>query len=245
MQCGCRRQHPGADGVPWAARAGAICYPPPVGRCGRKRWVAAFALLLALVTRLRRPQATTRRPAERDSQETRTGRVGGSRRFRVLGPAHAVAGLGGIVAALHAASLVSVGPPAPAAAGTARLFVSGPAITRPDGFQLGLVMNYPDQRYIEYHVETGCDTQAREELLVLSGNARLKNSKSVISAGLVVSERVMPLGEPWFAPSQMVQVFTIPAGCSEMPQGHEPKSVWVGRCRRRISAAFLPDLGRR
>lgn len=94
-------------------------------------------------------------------------------RSRLAGLTVALLSVAVIVFAVYWAFQLTRQAGIPPAAGTARLLVTGSPFNTSDRFQLGLVTDHPETRYVEYDVVVGCNTKAKKALLMLSGNAQL------------------------------------------------------------------------
>ncbi len=110
----------------------------------------------------------------------------------------------------------------------ARLLVPTRSLTvAASEFQLQLVMQRPDQRYIEYHVTAGCNGHASHVLLMLSGNARLLDSRVVAPPGSV-SVHLATVSAPWFSRKELVQVFDVSIVNERCPIGASPATTGTG-----------------
>lgn len=130
----------------------------------------------------------------------------------------------GIVLAIYWAFQLTRQVGVPSATGTASLLVTGNPFDPSDRFQLRLVTDRPETQYVEYQVIVGCNTKAKDALLILSGNARLLQPRFGIGSGLV-TERTAYVGPPWFSSPQAVQVFDVRISAMPCPAGVSPSQL--------------------
>lgn len=142
-------------------------------------------------------------------------------RFRLAGPALALLSVAAIVFAVYWAFQLTRQADIPPAAGTARLLVPGNPFDPADRFQVSLVSDQPETRYVEYHVTAGCNTKAKDALLMLSGNARLLHPRLGPGSGQVTGRNAY-VGQPWFSSPQAVQVFDMKIDAMPCPAGILP-----------------------
>lgn len=144
-----------------------------------------------------------------------------STRFRWAGPALALVSAAAIVLAVYWAFQLTRQADIPPNAGAAQLLVTGNPYSPSDKFQLGLVADHPESRYIEYQIGAGCNARAKNALLMLSGNARLSHPRFGVGSSSV-TEQTTYVGYPWFSPPQAVQVFDIRVTSMPCPKGVSP-----------------------